>query len=124
MTVKVIDASAFAALLFGEPDAETVLQAVGTDRLAAPTLLEYELANVCWKVLRRRPEQREAILATYAARHLFAVDEHPVNTDEVVPLAEATGLTAYDASYLWLSRHLRVPLVSLDRQLIRVAATG
>ena len=122
MTVKVIDASAFAALVFGEPDAETVLQAVGSDRLAAPTLMEYELANVCWKILRRRPEQRQVILATYAARHLFELAEHPVNADEVVPLAEATGLTAYDASYLWLSRHLRAPLVSLDRQLIQAAA--
>ena len=108
--------------MFGEPDAESVLRAVGTDRLAAPSLLGYELANVCWKVIRRRPNQREAILATYAARRLFAVAEHTVDHGEVVQLAGEAGLTAYDASYLWLARRLRVPLVSLDRQLIRAAA--
>jgi predicted nucleic acid-binding protein len=32
-------------------------------------------------------------------------------------LAEATGLTAYDASYLWLARSLGGELVTLDRKL-------
>jgi predicted nucleic acid-binding protein len=34
-----------------------------------------------------------------------------------VDLAEATGLTAYDASYLWLARTLNAELVTLDRKL-------
>jgi predicted nucleic acid-binding protein len=38
---------------------------------------------------------------------------------EVVDLASATGLTAYDASYLWLARHLGAPLVTLDSRLAR-----
>ncbi|HZT90151.1 MAG TPA: type II toxin-antitoxin system VapC family toxin [Stellaceae bacterium] len=32
-------------------------------------------------------------------------------------LAEAAGLTAYDASYLWLARALGAELVTLDRKL-------
>jgi predicted nucleic acid-binding protein len=39
----------------------------------------------------------------------------------VVALARGTGLSAYDASYLWLSRELGVELVSLDTQLNEVA---
>ena len=35
----------------------------------------------------------------------------------VMDLAEATGLTAYDASYLWLARELEAELVTLDRKL-------
>lgn len=35
----------------------------------------------------------------------------------VLDLAEATGLTAYDASYLWLARSLDGELVTLDRKL-------
>jgi predicted nucleic acid-binding protein len=42
---------------------------------------------------------------------------------EVVLLAEATKLSFYDASYLWLSRSLGVPLVTLDRRL-EDAASG
>ena len=32
-----------------------------------------------------------------------------------------TGLTTYDASYLWLARDLGVELVTLDRQLAEAA---
>jgi uncharacterized protein with PIN domain len=39
MAVKVVDASALAALLFGEPEAEAVAGRLGDARLAAPSLL-------------------------------------------------------------------------------------
>jgi predicted nucleic acid-binding protein len=39
----------------------------------------------------------------------------------VVALAAKTGLTAYDASYLWLSQRLGAPLVTLDRKLARAS---
>jgi predicted nucleic acid-binding protein len=39
--------------------------------------------------------------------------EHPA----ILDLAEPTGLTAYDASYLWVARSLNAELVTLDRKL-------
>jgi predicted nucleic acid-binding protein len=39
----------------------------------------------------------------------------------VAPSLLATGLSAYDASYLWLARDLDVELVTLDRQLAKAA---
>jgi predicted nucleic acid-binding protein len=39
----------------------------------------------------------------------------------VVALAAETRLTAYDASYLWPSHRLRVPLVTLDSKLAQAA---
>ena len=46
----------------------------------------------------------------------------PVDQAGVVVLATATGLTAYDASYLWLARHLQAELVTLDRRLAAAAS--
>ena len=45
MAASVIDASAFAALLFGEPEADVVAAALDGDRVVAPSLLGFELAN-------------------------------------------------------------------------------
>lgn len=45
-----------------------------------------------------------------------------VDHDGALEAAAATGLTAYDASYLWLARQLGVELVTLDRQLAKAAA--
>jgi predicted nucleic acid-binding protein len=41
---------------------------------------------------------------------------------EVLELAESEGITAYDASYLWLARLLNLELVTLDGGLATAAA--
>lgn len=122
--VKVVDASALAALLFGEPDAEVVAERLTDARLAAPTLLAFELANVCLVKCRRHPQQRQALLAGFGMRRELDVEEILVDHEAAVQLALETGLTAYDASYLWLTRQLGAELVTLDRALDAVAAGG
>jgi predicted nucleic acid-binding protein len=50
---KVVDASALAAILFGEPAAEAVAERLTGARLAAPFLLDYELDGL-WPRTRAR----------------------------------------------------------------------
>ena len=42
---------------------------------------------------------------------------YPVDLPETLELAESHSLTFYDASYVWLSRQLSAPLVTLDGRL-------
>jgi predicted nucleic acid-binding protein len=120
--VKVVDASALAALLFDEPEADFIQRALEGARLIAPHLIAFELANVCVTKTRREPGLRETHLARFRLRSQIAVEETPVDQAAVAELALSTGLTAYDASYLWLARELQADLVTLDRQLQRAAA--
>lgn len=117
MVIKVVDASAIAALLFGEPEASVIAARLTDAKLAAPPLLPFEVASVCLKKLRRHPEQREALLTAHQLLGRMAIAETAVELMEVVTLAEALGLTVYDGSYLWLARKLASELVTLDRQL-------
>lgn len=50
---KVVDASALAAIVFAEPEAEMIAARLDGARLAAPTLLAFELTNVCLTKIRR-----------------------------------------------------------------------
>ncbi len=122
--VKVVDASALAALLFGEDEAEMVAGRLGDSRLVAPALLGFELANVCLIKSRRHPAQIAALGAAFRLRGRLGVEEFAIDHDGVLALALATGLTAYDASYLWLTRKLGAELVTLDQQLARADAMG
>ena len=124
MRVKVVDASAIAALLFGEPEAEAVAGRLGDARLVAPALLHFELANVCLIKSRRHPDQQPALTAAFRLRDRLAVEEVAVDHDGALELAAATGLTAYDASYLWLARKLGAELVTLDKQLAKAEAAS
>jgi predicted nucleic acid-binding protein len=124
MSVKVVDASALAALLFGEPEAEAVAEELRDARLVAPALLGFELANVCLIKARRQPEQSAALKAAFKLRDRLAVEEIAVDHDLTLELATSTGLTAYDASYLWLVRQLGAELVTLDTQLAKAEAAS
>jgi len=121
MPVKVVDTSALAALLFGEPEAERVASQLANDKLAAPAVLPFEMASVCLKKLRRHPEQREAILTAYALMDPLAIDYFPVEMKEIIALAEGSKLTVYDAAYLWLAQSLDSELITLDMTLARAA---
>ncbi len=119
--VKVVDASALAALLFGEPEAEAVAGRLDGARLVAPSLLAFELANVCLMKCRRHPKRRKALLAAFRLRGRLGVEEVAVDHASALELALKTGLTVYDASYLWLARQLGAELVTLDKELGRAA---
>jgi predicted nucleic acid-binding protein len=117
MAVKVVDASAVAAVVFGEPEAAIILPQLAGVSLAAPNLLVFEIGNICFKKIRRFPERRAQLLAALGFYSQMSVDMQNVDLEQVVHLADRAGLTAYDASYLWLARELDVELVTLDARL-------
>jgi predicted nucleic acid-binding protein len=115
--VAVVDCSVVAAAVFLEPAARDADALTRAYRLVAPSLLAYELANVAAKKL-RRGETPAATLTT----QLASLDAGVVAMADVPPLgafdlAQRYGLTAYDASYLWLAAELRAPLITFDRRL-------
>jgi predicted nucleic acid-binding protein len=122
--VKVVDASALAALLFGEPDAEAIASQLSDARLVAPPLLGFELANVCLIKSRQIPEQGRALIAAFRLRDRIEIEEVAVDHLGILELAATTGLTAFDASYLWLARRLGAKLVTLDKQLAKAEAAS
>jgi predicted nucleic acid-binding protein len=117
MAVKVVDASALAALLYDEPEAGAVADRLENGNLVAPPLLTSEIASVCLKKLRSNPQQREALLAAFALYARMPIEIVEVDHADAVQLAEAFGLSSYDAAYLWLATTLAAELVTLDRRL-------
>jgi predicted nucleic acid-binding protein len=122
MTVKVVDASALAALLFGEREGAVIAERLQDAELIAPALLPFEIANTCVKKMRRQPDRREALLAAFGMLQRMEVGIVEVDHGEVLSLAERSTLTAYDASYLWLARRMGYELVTLDRRLAAAEA--
>jgi len=122
MTARVVDASALAALLFGESEGAAIAERLQGAGLIAPAL-PFEIANTCVKKIRRQPDRRDALLAAFGTLERTEVGIVEVDHGEVLNLAERSGLTAYDASYLWLARRMRSELVTLDRRLAAADAT-
>jgi predicted nucleic acid-binding protein len=117
MPDKVVDASALAALAFAEPSAGAIVDQIDGCRLHAPTLVVFELMNVAWKRAKKQPAAARLFLEALEILEGLEVRFRGVDQGEVVRLGLSTGLTAYDATYLWLARQLGMPLITLDKKL-------
>jgi predicted nucleic acid-binding protein len=122
MPVRIVDASAMGALIFGEPKAREIAKALEDSQMAAPALIWFELASICLRKIITHPAQGDQILRAFNLARELPIQIVEVDHWAVVTVAYETGLTTYDASYLWLARHLRGELVTLDRKLRRATS--
>jgi len=82
--------------------------------------MDDQLANIAWKKIRRHPDKHFEITTAISGLPRLQITRVPVPVGEVLSLAIETGLTAYDASYLWLACSRDLELVTLDDRLARI----
>ena len=114
----VVDASAIGALIFNEDAARAVEARLQGASVCTPELLKSELASIALKKARKNPGRSAEFFGRLDEflRHR-SIQWHDVNHTDVAILASLTGLSAYDASYLWLAGWLEADLVTLDQRL-------
>ena len=117
MPGNVVDASLLGALAFHEPRFAEAVAVLQGEALSAPTLLAYELASTARKKVLLRPAETPDIIADLADALTSAINWVEVDHQQVVRLALDTGLTTYDASYLWVACRLGLELLTFDRRL-------
>lgn len=121
--VRVVDASYMLSFLI--PDEGTDKGAYkklfsGEFRLMAPELLKFEVANALLLACRRR---RMSVRKSAKLVELFAdspIEYKQVDLSRVFSLADESGLTVYDASYVWLARKVKVELLTHDKKMREV----
>ena len=120
----VVDASFLAAVIFQEPGSEGLAERLRGAAVFAPAILQFEMANVAWQKIRRQPEAGVAMLTQLRSvlDPVSGIQWADVNITDVVLVAQATGLTPYDASYLWLAGSLGADLLTLDKQIAAITA--
>ena len=121
MPGRVVDASVLGATFFIDHRYREAERLIADADLFAPTLLNYEMANIAVKRIELFPQRQELILESLQTFLRLNVQLQDVDYRQVVDLAALTGLTAYDASYLYVARELGLPLITFDMQLARVA---
>ena len=124
----VVDASVAAKWIIPgvpwEEEANTLKRVIvsGQVETYAPILLTYELASVLLKAVRKGVLKTVDGIEALKAVGSLGIDLAPVLWEEVAEIfevADSTSLTIYDATYLWLSKKLNVPLVTADEKLCK-----
>jgi len=118
MSVRVVDASALSALVFGEPKAQKISDALSDEPMVAPSFIWFELASICLKKIKAHPLEKTLILEAFDLARRLDIEMIEVDHLAVIELANDTGLTIYDASYVWLALELKGELITLDAKMI------
>jgi predicted nucleic acid-binding protein len=128
VSALVIDSSAALSWCFEDeasPGSDALFEQVRDQGAVVPGLWHLEVANVLLQ-----PEKRGRITTADVAVRLELIAELPITTDsettarawrEILALARAERLTAYDATYLELAIRRNLPLVTRDEALIIAA---
>jgi predicted nucleic acid-binding protein len=121
----VVDASIVAAWFLPDETndiADLALSRLENEDALAPDLLLHEMRNILLMAERRKRIIMEDVLTIFSRIENMPID---IITDRdsisIVRLARQHNLTAYDAAYLSLALHLKVPLVTADAKLAAAA---
>ena len=78
--------------------------------------------SIAFKKSAKHPGRIDQIRAAFQMAGRLAIEILSVEHLEVIGLAAQTGLTTYDACYLWLARKTGGELVTLDKHLLEASA--
>jgi predicted nucleic acid-binding protein len=121
MPAKVIDASVMAAWCFREPRAREALALLKEAELHAPLLLAFELTSIARRKVMVYPERAASVIEGLRTALALPVHLNEVDHIAVVRLALDTGLTTYDACYLYLAQSIGTSLATFDEKLAKIS---
>ena len=121
MPTKVVDASVIAAWCFREPRATEALALIQEFELHAPLLLVFELTSMARRKAITYPERAGFVTEGLRAALALRIHWNDVDHIAVMRLALDTGLTTYDACYLYVARSVGAYLATFDEKLAKIS---
>jgi len=105
------------------PWSEGLLDALPRHSLHVPALWHLEFANLLLTAQRRKRVSARDVkgLLARVSRLPLATDGRVVPLVEIAELADAHGITTYDAAYLELASRLNCALATQDKALVKAA---
>ena len=117
----VVDVNVLAYLYLPGPFTSAVEKLLLRDaQWAAPRLWRSEFRNILATYMRKNLLTLEQANDMFkSAKDLLSTNEYEVSSLQVLQLAKDSGCSAYDCEYVALARHLRIPLFTADKDLLK-----
>ena len=118
----IVDTNIFLAVALGEPEREAIISSSANSKLVSPEILPYEIGNAISKMVRRNLITPSKANQVFSATQKIPVELRPVNIKESLKISSKFKIYSYDAYFLECAIENNAPVLSLDRQMLRVAA--
>jgi predicted nucleic acid-binding protein len=122
MKSVVIDTSSLIAVIANEPEKEMLVELVAGCSLIAPKSVYWEIGNAFSAMLKRDRVTLQQVEQALVAFHTIPVRYLDVDLREAIVIADQYKIYAYDAYLLACAMRHKAPLLSLDKQMVRMAS--
>lgn len=116
-----IDTSAIIAVIANEPEKGKLIELVANCSLIAPKSVYWEIGNAFSAMLKRERVELGQVEKALEVFNEIPVRYLDIDLREAVVIASQNGIYAYDAYLLASAMRYKAPLLTLDRQLARIA---
>jgi predicted nucleic acid-binding protein len=116
----VIDTSALIAVIANEPEKSRLISLTDGGLLIAPRSVYWEIGNAFSAMLKRGRISAEQVRAALQAFEEVPVRYVELGLKEALEIAERYDIYAYDAYLLAAALRYKSPLLSLDKQMVRL----
>lgn len=117
----IADTNTFLCVALGEPERESIIVSTKSCDLVAPEILPYEIGNAISKMTRRSIVSSSQALKIHSISSQIPVSLVAVSIPQALLIASEHKIYAYDAYFLQAAIEHSCPILSLDKQLLRVA---
>ncbi len=117
----VADTNIFLAVAPEEPEKPWIVQVTTGHDLVAPEVLPFEVGNALTRMVKKAVLEPGEVTAAWDAVRTIPVALQNFDIEAALGLAVRFGIYAYDAYFLECALRLRLPLLTLDRGMRRIA---
>ena len=117
----VADTSTFIAVALNEPEKDMIIRLTEGHDIVAPEVLLFEIGNALTAMMKRNALEANEIVSAWDMIQHIPVELRRIEIRTALNIAIQYNIYAYDAYFLECALSLRSPLLTLDRQMKRIA---
>jgi predicted nucleic acid-binding protein len=117
----VIDTAVIIAVVANEPEKEAIIQVTQGADLVAPSSVHWEIGNAFSAMLKRNKVTLAQAQRAIEIYHTIPIRFVEVELDQALAIADQLKIYAYDAYLVRCAIRYKLPLISLDRALLKAA---
>ena len=116
-----LDASAIMAIILNEQSRNTVVTLTRDTTLLSPDVISFEIGNALVNLYRKQKITENELLEAYSNFTLIPIRNIKINIEKALKIACRYNIYAYDAYYLEIASRLKIPLITFDESMKKVA---
>jgi predicted nucleic acid-binding protein len=118
----ILDASAIMAVILNESNKDVVIKLSKGATLLSPEVIPYEIGNALISLYKRNKLKEKDVIAAYHEFIKIPIRTLDVDIEKALKISLEYNIYAYDSYYLETAKRLKLPLITFDVTMKKVAS--